>query len=170
MSTRTTLLAGVASVAFAAPALAGFDGQTILGPITNGSNVNGDTTGATDDNDGFSSGGHFFFIWNAGDDVWQLNWPGGDMTVTMTYDNFFADLDLFLYEPGSYDDSSNYSIINSGTETILAPGAAAGTYYLVIDGPGSSDVGAYNLSVVPTPGAAGLIALGGLAVTRRRRA
>ncbi len=168
MSIKTTLGAA-AIMATAGAAFAGFAGQTILGPITNGSMVSGDTTGASDDNDGFTSGDHFFFIWNAGDDVWQLDWPGGDMTVTMTYDNLFADLDLFLYEPGSYDDSFNYSIINTGTETILAPGAAAGTYYIVIDGPNSGDVGAYNLSVIPAPGAAALLAFGGLTAARRRR-
>lgn len=150
-------------------ALAGFVGQVILGPLGPGSVVNGDTTGHTDDNDGFTSGDHFFFIWNAPDDVWQLNWPGGDMNVQMTYDNTFYDLDLFLYEPGSYDDSGNYSIINSGIENISAPAAPAGTYYLVVDGPEAGDVGAYTISVTPEPATLGLIGLGVLGLISRRR-
>ena len=154
-----------------APALAGFDGQTILGPLVPGSVVNGDTTNGNDDNDGFSSGGHFFFIWNGPDDAWRLNWPGGDMLLTMTYNSPADDLDLFLYEPGSYDDSSNYSILSTGTETITAPAAAAGTYYIVVDSDTLAHAGPYTLSVAPIPEPAGIgaAAVAVLALARRRR-
>ncbi len=169
--TRAALGAAVVGLGFAAaPAMADFSGQTILGPITLGDTVNGDTTGATDDNDGFTSGMHIFDIWDGPDDVWQLNWPGGDMLVTMTYDPLVAgDLDLFLFEPGSYDDSGNYSIINTGTETITALAAPAGVYYLNIDS-AAPDAGAYTLSVsaVPEPSAA-LAALGAIAFAGLRR-
>ena len=158
----------------AAPALADFAGQPILGPITLGDTVNGDTTGAADDNDGFTSGDHFFDIWNGPDDVWQLNWPGGPMLVTMTYDPVVAgDLDLFLYEPGSYDDSGNYSILNTGVETIVEPNAPAGTYYLNIDSV-APDAGAYTLSVAlapePSSAVAAIGAIGLAALRRGRRA
>ncbi|MCA9307246.1 MAG: pre-peptidase C-terminal domain-containing protein [Phycisphaerales bacterium] len=168
MSIKTTLGAA-AILATAGAASADFAGQTIFGPITNGSMVSGDTTGATDDNDGFTSGDHIFFIWNAPDDVWQLDWPGGDMTVTLDFDDFFADLELFVYTPASYNDSGDYSITSSSPEVVNIAGAAAGTYYIVIDGPSASDVGAYNLSVIPAPGAAALLAFGGLPAARRRR-
>jgi hypothetical protein len=148
-------------------ALAGFGGQTILGPIGPGSVVNGDTTGSNDDNDGWTSGEHIFFIWTGPDDAWQLNWHGGDMRIEMTYDNFLADLDLFLYESGSLDDSGNYSIVNPGLEVIDAP--AAGTYYLVADSPDAGTAGAYTLSVgpVPEPGSLALMGTGLAAMARR---
>lgn len=162
-------LGAIALLAGAGSAFADFAGQTILGPIANGDTVMGDTTGATDDNDGFTSGTHIFDIWVAPDDVWQLDWTGGDMTVTLEFDSFFADLELFVYTPSNYDDSSDYSITASSPEVVSIPNAAAGTYYIVIDGPTSSDVGPYTLSVIPAPGAASLLALGGLAASRRRR-
>lgn len=159
----------IAILAAAGTAAADFAGQTILGPIANGDTVMGNTTGATDDNDGFTSGDHIFFIWNAPDDVWQLDWAGGDMTVTLDFDSFFADLELFVYTPSDYNDSANYSITGSSPEVVSIPGAAAGTYYIVIDGPNPSDVGQYTLSVIPTPGAAAVLGIGGLFAARRRR-
>jgi hypothetical protein len=150
---------------------AGFSGQPLLGPITLNSVVTGNTTGAADDNDGFTSGDHFFDIWPGPDDVWQLNWPGGDMEVRLTYDNAVDDLDLFLYEPGSLDDSGNYAIANTGTEIIAAPASPAGTYYLNIDSDTAAHAGPYTLSVstliVPEP--TSLAAISALSVALRRR-
>lgn len=161
--------AGIAfTISTTSSALADFSGQPILGPITLGSVVNGDTTGHSDDNDGFTSGFHFFDIWLGGDDVWQLNWPGGDMHLQMTYDVFLGDLDLFLYEPSNLDDSSNYSIINTGVEDIGLAGAAAGTYYVVVDGAGF-DEGPYTLAVTPEPGTLALLGLGLALAARSRR-
>lgn len=166
MFTRT-LAALVAASAVTAPALADFSGQTILGPLTNGSSVIGDTSNATDDNDGFSSGGHFFFIWTGNDDVWQLDWSGGDMEVEMLYNPGQFDGDLFLYGPSSYDDATYYSTLNTGVENISLGGAIAGTYYVVIDS--ETGGGAYTLNVTPAPGSGAVLALGGLAAFRRRR-
>lgn len=152
---------------------ADFSGQPILGPITLGSTVSGNTTGHADDNDGFTSGDHFFQIWNGPDDVWQLNWPGGDMEVRLTYDNTVADLDLFLYEPGSLNDSGNYSIANTGTEIIAAPASPAGAYYLNIDSDTTAHAGAYTLSVttliVPEPASLAVASFAGLGLASRRR-
>jgi hypothetical protein len=155
----------------ASSAFADFAGQTILGPLVPGSIVNGNTAGANDDNDGFTSGTHIFEIWNGPDDAWQLNWPGGDLNVSMTYPLPGTDLDLFLYEPGSYDDSFNYSILNTGLETISVPNAAAGTYYLVIDS--EQNPGSYQLTVADVPEPASLGAIGcavALLTHRRKRA
>ncbi len=161
--------AAALALGLAGTAWAGFAGQTILGPLSPGSVVMGDTTGATDDNDGFTSGDHFFFIWNGPDDVWQLDWPGGDLALEMTYDPLFGDLDLFLYEPGSLDDSATYSILNTGVESLAVPGAVAGTYYIVIDGAGT-DSGPYSLMVLPAPGALALFGFAGaLGAGRLRR-
>lgn len=147
-------------------ALADFSGQTILGPLNPGDSVNGSTIGASDDNDGWTSGDHFFFIWNGPDDVWSIDWPGGDLAIEMTYDNSQVDLDLFLYTPGSLNDSGNYSILNTGVENILEPAAAPGTYYVVIDS--ESAGGAYTLSVAPEPSSLALFGLAALAALRRR--
>ncbi len=165
---RKTALVGACVLGFAAAARADFSGQPIFGPITLGSIVNGDTTGAADLNDGFSSGGHFFDIWTGPDNVWQLNWPGGDMSVTLTGTGGY-DLDLFLYTPDSYDDSGNYSIFPDTNELILAPASDPGVYYLVVDSAG--DAGAYQLAVtsVPEPTSLAAIALGVGALLRRRR-
>ncbi len=46
----------------AGAASADFSGQPILGPLGPGSSVSGNTVGASDDNDGFFSGGPIFFI------------------------------------------------------------------------------------------------------------
>lgn len=163
-----SLIAILVCAALATPAFADFVGQTILGPLGPGSVVQGDTSlGATDDNDGFTSGMHIFDIWLGPDDVWALEWPGGDLALEMTYDNTLADLDLFLYTPASYDDSGNYSIMNTGVENVLEPGAVAGTYYVVIDSENFSTAGAYTLSVTPEPGTAALLGVA-LLVWRRR--
>jgi MYXO-CTERM domain-containing protein len=166
------LIAASALGGLAAPASAGFGGQPVLGPLVPGSVVTGNTVGHADDNDGFTSGDHFFFVWDGGDDAYQLDWPGGDLTAQMLYDNSGSvDVDLFLYTPGSLDDSGIYSITNTGFEEVSLLAAPAGTYYLVVDSPAGHE-GAYELSVlVPAPGAGAALALLGVAAgaARRRR-
>lgn len=162
-----SLLAAMVLTCAATPALAGFAGQTILGPLSLGSNVTGNTATSTDDNDGFTSGDHIFFIWDGGDDAWLLDWPGGDMTVTLSY-GAGIDNDLFLYEPGSLDDSANYSILGTSPDVVTLLGAPAGTYYVVVDSTANSE-GPYALSVIPTPGSALILALGTATCLRRRR-
>jgi hypothetical protein len=159
----------VAVLTATTPASADFAGQTILGPLGPGSTVMGDTTGATDDNDGVMSGTHIFYTWNGPDDVWAINWPGGDLELNMFYDNTTADLDLFLYTPASLDDSGNFSIMNSGVENILEPAAAPGTYYVVVDSTDASTAGPYTLTVSPEPGTAALLVLGVALLVRHRR-
>lgn len=88
------------------PSPADFSGQTILGPLTLNSSVNGDNTGTSNDNDGWFSGDHIFDLWDGGDDVYQLDWAGGDLMLTMTYDNSGrANCDLFLYVPAGFSTS-----------------------------------------------------------------
>jgi hypothetical protein len=159
-------LAVLTLCALVSPAAASFTGQTILGPLGPGSVVTGDTLAATDNNDGFGSGGHIYHIWNGPDDVWALNWPGGDLELNMTYDNTHADLDLFLYTPENYSDCWNYSIVNDGLENIPLPAAAPGLYYVVVDSPDLDTAGAYTLSVNPEPASVALLGL--LLVARRR--
>lgn len=149
------------------PVLADFGGQPILGPLTNFSFVSGTTAGKPDNNDGFTSGDHIFNIWDGGDVVYQLNWTGGDMFITL--DSLGgSDNDLFLYTPDSYNDSGIYSIAGAHDEVSLM-GAAAGIYYIVVDSTAFSE-GEYNLAVIPAP-PVGVAMLGGvgLCAARRRR-
>jgi hypothetical protein len=157
------------AVVVASPAWAGFDGQTILGPLGLGSSVDGNTVGANDDNDGWTSGDHFFFIWNGPDDAWALNWPGGNLSLELTYDNTFADLDVFLYSPGGYDDAEHYGIANSGVENVDVPGAAAGLYYIVVDSEDDNTAGAYHMNITPEPGTILLLGAGVAFFARRRK-
>jgi hypothetical protein len=147
-------------------ALADFSGQPILGPLTNGSVVSGSTLGRSDDNDGFDSGIHIFGIWDGGDDVWRLNWPGGDMTVTL--DSLGgSDNDLFVYSPGALDSTGDYSTVGSH-DVVTLLGAAPGDYFINVDSTFFSE-GDYQLGVTPEPETAGLIAMGLLVAARSRR-
>jgi hypothetical protein len=167
MNMRSIALLTLAGVlAASGSAYADFSGQPILGPLGLGSSVAGDTTGAADDNDGITSGMHIFDIWLGPDDVWQLDWAGGDMELEMTYDSSI-DLDLFLYTPGSLDDSGLFSMLNSGLENISYPAAPAGTYYINVDGVLPTDAGPYTLSVTPEPGTLALLGLGIVFLVRR---
>ncbi|MBL9121608.1 MAG: hypothetical protein JNL80_17000, partial [Phycisphaerae bacterium] len=132
--------------------------------LSNGSDVFGTTFGKADDNDGFDSGIHIFDIWDGGDDVYQLAWGGGDLTINLTSIGAFTDNDLFLYSPGSLDSTGDYSIRGS-LDSVTLLGAAAGTYYINIDSTAFSE-GEYQLSVVPAPGAAVVL---GVALVRGRR-
>jgi len=166
---RTLCFRACAALAFgfaAAAAHADFSGQSILGPLTNGSSVTGNTAGHSDDNDGFTSGFHPFNIWDGGDDVWRVNWAGGDMTINLTSLGG-SDNDLFLYTPADYNDSGNYSIVGS-FDTVTELAAPAGTYYIVVDSTFFSE-GAYQLEVVPAPSAAAVLGLGALGLGLRRR-
>jgi hypothetical protein len=150
------------------PALAGFSGQTILGPLSAGSSVNGTLVGASDLNDGFFSGDHIFDIWDGGDRVYGLNWLGGDILITLT-PGATGDPDLFLYKPGMLDESDLYSPTN-GIDTVSLLNADPGFYYIVIDTTAGAE-GAFNLSVgaVPAPGAAAMWGVALLFGRRRRR-
>lgn len=160
--------AGAAALlALALPAQADFTGQTILGPLTLGSVIDGDNTGASDDNDGWFSGDHIFDLWNGGDDVYALNWTGGDMSIALTYDAQLSEPDLFLYTPSNLDESALDSIAGTGFDSVTLAGAAAGTYYVLIDTTAGSE-GAYHLEVTPEPTSLALLALGGLVLARRR--
>lgn len=145
-----------------------FSGQTILGPLTNGSVVMGDNTNSSDDNDGYFSGGPVFFIWDGGDDVYQLNWGGGDLLVRLSYAVPAVDNDLFLYTPGNEDESAYDSISNASPNEIFVAGASAGVYHVLIDAELGRE-GAYTLEVIPAPGAGALGLLAVATLGRRRR-
>lgn len=164
-----SLIAALAlAAAFSTSALAGFVGQTVLGPLELGSVVSGDTTPANDNNDGSVSGRHSSHIWTGPDDVWKINWPGGDLALHMFYNSPTDDLDLFLYTPADLNSSGNYSTLHTGAEDVFEPGAVAGTYYVVIDSPGRCMGGPYTLSVTPEPGTLAMLAVAVALLARRR--
>jgi hypothetical protein len=167
MITRPML--GVVALAFAAGvARADFIGQPILGPLGPGGTAFDSTVGKADDNDGFDSGTHIFNIWDGGDDVYLLNWPGGDLTVTL--DSFGgSDNDLFVYSPGSLNSTGDYSIAGAH-DVVTILGAAPGGYYINVDSTFFSE-GSYQLQVspVPAPASAALLGAGLLCLARRRR-
>jgi hypothetical protein len=167
MKRSLTALALFSACALAPAALADFNSQTILGPLTNGSSVSNTNVGKADDNDGFTSGMHIFDIWNGGDDAYRLDWDGGPMSVILNYDSFFCDVDLFVYR-GNVDDSGDYSIMGTSPDIVNINNAPVGTYYIVVDSVAGTE-GAYRLDVVPAPGAAGLLGTAALFAARRRR-
>ena len=153
-------------LAGASSALADFAGQPILGPLSIGSVVNNSTAGKADDNDGWDSGTHIFNIWDGGDDVYLLNWVGGDMTLTMNSLGG-SDNDLFLYIPGSLD-SASYESFAGAFDEITVAGAAAGDYYINVDSTFFSE-GDYRLAVTPEPATLGVMGLGLMLAARARR-
>lgn len=170
MSLHSRFLVVVASSIFAAasPALAGFVGQTILGPLSAGTSVFDTTSGATDLNDGWDSGTHLFDIWNGGDRVYGLDWAGGDIHLTLTSFGG-SDNDLFLYTPSNLDTASGESYRGS-FDSIDMLGASAGFYYIIVDSTEFSE-GDFQLEVgaVPSPGVVTLFGLSLLGGRRRNR-
>ncbi len=166
MNRKATALALGVFGAACVPAYGAFIGQPILGPLSAGSVVFGTTLGHADDNDGFTSGDHIFDIWDGGDDVYKLVWLGGDMTVTL--DSLGgSDNDLFVFSPGSLDDTGDYSIVGDH-DVVTIPGAPAGDYYINVDSTAFSE-GSYRLEVsVPAP-ATGFVAGAALIGALRRR-
>jgi hypothetical protein len=164
--TLNTLVCAGLLLAGASGALAGFAGQPILGPLSNGSIASDTTLGKADDNDGWDSGTHIFDIWDGGDDVYRLQWLGGDMTVTL--DSLGgSDNDLFIYVPGSLDSSYDYSLVGAH-DVVTILGATAGDYYINVDSTAFTE-GSYQLAVTPEPATLSLLGLGLLLVARVRR-
>jgi len=168
MKTAATLLA-VLGLASAANAGVTLDDLSIA-TITGGSSTSGDTSGSADNmngGSGIASGGS----WSGGDDVYTLNWAGGDLVADLLFTTLDGDLDLYVW-----GDNGATNLLGSGTSTsdneqVTVAGLAAGTYYISVDG-WFGDTNSYKLQLngVPTPASAALLGLGGLVATRRRRA
>jgi hypothetical protein len=147
------------------PSLEDYLDGTLSGPMDS---VAGDTTGASDDmtggtGDPFGSGS-----WTGGDHVYELIWGGGDMFIDLLFVDDLGDLDLFLYDNPTPASALASSLSVTDNEHVEVLGAAAGTYYVRIDGWLGGE-NAYDLQVTPEPGSLALLALGGLALVRRRR-
>ena len=166
MKTAATILTvlGLASAANAGGTP--LDGLSI-GTITGGSSTSGDTSGSSDDMNAGSIGGGG--SWSGGDDVYTLNWAGGDLVADLLFTTTAGDLDLFMFDAGAGFMTSSET--TSDNEQISITGLAAGTYYFSIDGWfGATNSYKLALNGVPTPASAALLGLGGVVATRRRRA
>ncbi len=149
-----------------------------LGTLGPGASAVGDTRESTNDLAGGAFVSPFFpGSVNGNDDVWAVEWGGGDFEATLdvlstTFPLLLpAELDLYLYDAADPADALAFTNAgNSGgdPDVLRVTDLAAGTYYLRVDG--LFDSGAYNLSIVPAPGAAALLGLAGVACVRRRRA
>lgn len=167
MKTAATLLA-VLGLASAANAGVTLDDLSIA-TLTGGANVSGSTTGASNDMNGDTIGGTATG-WNGGDDVYTVNWLGGDFQADLLFSNSLGDIDLFMFDNNSPSGELAQSITVDDNEQITIASLAAGTYYLSIDG-WANATNSYQLVLngVPTPASAALLGLGGLVATRRRR-
>lgn len=161
----TTAILGIS----ASSALAGFTGQPIQATLVPGSIVTGNTIGAPDNNDGFTSGDHFFNLWPGPDHVYKLNFPGGDLTATLTH-GAGDDIDLFVYRPSNLDDSGDYNITNLLVSSVTIPAAAPGMYYIVLDSDTAANAGPYTLAIsaIPEPASLGALSVVGMFARRRR--
>ena len=168
MKTAATLLA-VLGLASAANAGVTLDDLSIA-TITGGSSTSGDTSGSADNmngGSGIASGGS----WSGGDDVYTLNWAGGDLVADLLFTTLDGDLDLYVWGDNGATNLLGSSTSTSDNEQVAIAGLAAGTYYISVDG-WFGDTNSYKLQLngVPTPASAALLGLGGLVATRRRRA
>ncbi|QDU70565.1 hypothetical protein [Mucisphaera calidilacus] len=101
-------------------------------PLPVGVATAGDTsTGSTDDVDGrFGPGPSTNY--SGADDVYALDWLGGDLQLNLDFDDTVGDLDLFLFD--DTDTLVRRSANVGGPESLIEPGLAGGTYYVVVDG------------------------------------
>ncbi|MBL4592118.1 MAG: hypothetical protein JKY96_09190 [Phycisphaerales bacterium] len=168
MKTAATLLAvlGLASAANAGGSLEALS----LGTLVGGQSITGDTTGAMDNlegTDGFVLGG----TWTGGDDVYSLNWAGGDLVATLDFITDNGDIDLYVWGDDGATDLLGSSEGITNQEVVEVLGLAAGKYWIMVDGwLGATNTYTLSVNGIPSPASAALLGLGGLVVTRRRRA
>lgn len=99
---------------------------------------------------------------------YRLEHLGGPLQLDLT--GLTTDLDLILLDATGTPAGALARSEGTGSEQIVGD-FAAGTYYAVVDTFGSTNAGSnYSLTYIPTPGAASLLAMGGLIAGRRRRA
>lgn len=142
-----------------------------LGTIYAGTVLNGeDTSDGTDDlngtNEGIGGGGSSG--WWGPDDVWTLDWAGGNLIVDLFFTHADGDLDLILRDdPLAEAPELDYSLTVNDNEQVDLGDTMAGTYYVIIDGWGGES-NTYDLAISPEPTSLMLLGLGAVALLRRR--
>ena len=142
-----------------------------LGTIYAGTTLFGeDTSDGTDDLNGTGEGigGGGSSGWWGPDDVWTLDWAGGDLIIDIYFTHEDGDLDLILRDdPTAEAAELIYSLTVDDDEQVDMGATASGTYYVIIDGWGGAS-NTYDLAISPEPTSLLLLGLGGLALLRRR--
>lgn len=125
----------------------------------------GDTTNSTDDV--ADTAGSSLTGSGAPDDVYTIDWAGGDLRITLDDGTGTGDLDLYLFD--SMEAFVESAETGSDPEVLDLVGLAAGTYFVVIEG-FQGGAGPYTIttSLVPEPGVLMLAGLGGLSLLSRR--
>lgn len=107
---------------------------------------------------------------NLGNEVgFKINHPGGDLIVDLF--NLTTDLDLHLLTAGGTPADAIGTSDNGGTtaENVTVLDAPAGMYFAVVDTYGSTNAGStFSILYTPEPASLAFLALGGLALLRRR--
>jgi len=137
-----------------------------LGTLNGGESIFGDTSTSADN---LTRGGLAPGSWSGGDDVYSLSWGGGFITIDLLFTHAAGDLDLFLYTGNTPTTTAivGESLSVSDNEGLFGT-LPAGKYWIVVDGWfGASNT--YKLAVSPTPGAAAVFGLAGIAAAGRRR-
>lgn len=106
-------------------------------------------------------------IWDSNENVFELQWSGGDLIVNLSPDTPDDNLDLIIFSDAKSRNVLDSSLEPSGPETIFVPALDSGTYWIVVDGVDCGEAD-YTLSVIPSPGTATLAALAIVAASPRR--
>ncbi|MBK8268251.1 MAG: PPC domain-containing protein [Planctomycetes bacterium] len=106
---------------------------------------------------------------NVGNEVaYVINHAGGDLFVDLT--GLSTDLDLHLIDATGLPSGGIDSSEGVSDEHVELLGAAAGTYYVVVDTFGAANAGStFSLTYTPEPATLALLSLGALGLIRRRR-
>ncbi|MCA9304665.1 MAG: pre-peptidase C-terminal domain-containing protein [Phycisphaerales bacterium] len=132
--------------------------------------VVGETTDASDDMngvEGIGSGGS----WSGGDDVYTIEFFGGDLEISVLFDHELGDLDLYVWGDNTATTLIGSSTSTSDNEYIHVVGLAAGTYYISIDGWfGATNSYTMNgVGIAPSAPSFAVLAFAGTLAYRRQR-
>ena len=158
------LLTGIATHASAGVTL----DDLSIATFTGFDHYEGNTANSSDDMNGIEgifSGGN----WSGGDDVFTLDWRGGNIDIELLFDHANGDLDLFLWADNGATIPIEYSLTIDDNESIFISSAPAGIYYISVDGWFGAE-NSYDLFIgIPTPASTTALVLGALVASGRRR-
>lgn len=128
----------------------------------------GDTNNGSDVMDGVSGSPFASGSETGPEDVYELNWAGGDLFIDLDILSVGVDLDFFVYDSADPLAPLDYAWTTADPETLEFLGLAAGTYYIRVDGYQGA-AGEYSLLITPEPATLVLLGFGAVGLLRRRR-